>query len=445
MRITRPVRLLESCLADVPVVIGHLRPVILAPIGLLSGLPAGQVEAILLHELAHIRRCDYLVNMLQRSAESLFFYNPAVWWISHVMRAERENCCDDVVVAISGDAREYAFALAALEQNRWPGREAALAASGGNLMKRIRRLLYPTAGAAPWTPALAAIILATTAAIAFAAVPPKALHRATASTQAENERPQSQYEKWLDEDVVYIITPRERAAFEKLKTDAERDKFIEQFWEHRNPHPGSAANTYKQQHYHRVAYANQHFAAGSKPGWSTDRGHVLIVYGPPDEIDSHPAGKQAGHEEWLYRHIEGKGNDVTFKFVDRSGKGDYKLISGPVTRGQTHSAESVPKAGTDGYSQPECIYCPQPQYTEAALKAKYQGKVELLAVIAADGCPVRIQVLKGLGMGLDQSAIETVSKWRFRPALGPTGKPAAVRQDIEIGFHVYSRSDSGGR
>ncbi len=128
---------------------------------------------------------------------------------------------------------------------------------------------------------------------------------------------------------------------------------------------------------------------------------------------------------------------MTFKFVDRSGKGDYKLISGPVIPYQKHSPESIPKAGTDGYSKPGCIYCPQPRYTEAAFKAKYQGKVELLAVIAADGHPGRIQVLKGVGFGLDQSAIEAVRKWRFRPAVGPTGKPAAVRQDIEIGFHMY--------
>jgi beta-lactamase regulating signal transducer with metallopeptidase domain len=111
LRMTRPVALLESCLAEVPVVIGHLRPVILIPVGLLAGLPAGQVEAILLHELAHIRRADYLVNLMQTLVEGLLFYHPAVWWISGVIRAERENCCDDLVVFTNHDAREYALAL----------------------------------------------------------------------------------------------------------------------------------------------------------------------------------------------------------------------------------------------------------------------------------------------------------------------------------------------
>ena len=95
LRLSRPVQLLESCLADVPMVLGHFRPVILIPVGVLAGLPAGQIEAILLHELAHIRRFDYLVNVLQRLVEGLLFYHPAVWWISRVIRAERENCCDD--------------------------------------------------------------------------------------------------------------------------------------------------------------------------------------------------------------------------------------------------------------------------------------------------------------------------------------------------------------
>ncbi len=98
--LSRPVGLLESCLAGVPVVMGHLRPVILMPVGLLTGLPAGQIESILLHELAHIRRYDYLANMLQTSVEGLLFYHPVVWWMSGVIRAEREHCCDDLAVSL---------------------------------------------------------------------------------------------------------------------------------------------------------------------------------------------------------------------------------------------------------------------------------------------------------------------------------------------------------
>ena len=91
LRLARPVMLLESCFLDVPVVIGHLRPAILMPVGLLAGLPVAQIESILLHELAHIRRADYLVNLMQTLVEGLLFYHPAVWWISHVMRTERKT------------------------------------------------------------------------------------------------------------------------------------------------------------------------------------------------------------------------------------------------------------------------------------------------------------------------------------------------------------------
>src|ERR1051325_557564 len=108
LHISRPVVLLESCLAHVPVVIGYLRPVILIPAGLLRGMPARQIEAILLHELAHIRRLDYPVNLLQTVVEGFLFYHPAIWWISRVIRTEREHCCDDLAVAATGDAREYA-------------------------------------------------------------------------------------------------------------------------------------------------------------------------------------------------------------------------------------------------------------------------------------------------------------------------------------------------
>ncbi|MEI9970671.1 MAG: M56 family metallopeptidase [Ignavibacteriota bacterium] len=113
---------------------------ILLPLGCLTGLSVAQMECILLHELAHVARHDYLVNLLQSLVEGLLFYHPAVWWVSRAVRTERENCCDDRVVELMGDARAYAATLATLEQRRALVPESALAATGGNLMKRIRRL-----------------------------------------------------------------------------------------------------------------------------------------------------------------------------------------------------------------------------------------------------------------------------------------------------------------
>lgn len=149
LRVTRPITLVESRLVDVPTVIGWLRPMILLPTSFLTGLSPDQVESILVHELAHIRRHDFMVNLIQTSIEVLLFYHPAVWWLSNRIREEREHCCDDTAVAVCGNTYVYARALATMEELRLqsPQRarsEFALAAGGGSLLQRIRRLAVGT-------------------------------------------------------------------------------------------------------------------------------------------------------------------------------------------------------------------------------------------------------------------------------------------------------------
>src|SRR6185295_8555391 len=111
LAITRPVRLAVSTLAQVPAVVGWLKPIVLVPAGVFAGMTAEQIEALLAHELAHVRRYDYLVNLVQTAAETLFFYHPAVWWVSRQIRTERENCCDDLAVEVSGNTLAYVQAL----------------------------------------------------------------------------------------------------------------------------------------------------------------------------------------------------------------------------------------------------------------------------------------------------------------------------------------------
>lgn len=179
LRVTGPVRLLESALAEVPTVAGWLRPVILVPAAALSGLPAHELEAILAHELAHIRRHDYLINVAQAVIETLLFYHPAVWWVSAQVRREREDCCDDAAAQTCGGAILYARALASLEELRANSNPPppALAATGSPLLRRVRRLLgAPSAVHAPRTWSLAAVVivasLACVAAIAKLQPPP---------------------------------------------------------------------------------------------------------------------------------------------------------------------------------------------------------------------------------------------------------------------------------
>ena len=150
--VSQTVELLKSAAVEVPMVLGWLRPVILVPASAFLGLSTEALEAVLAHELAHIRRHDYLVNLLQSVVEILLFYHPAVWWLSTQIRTERENCCDDVAVAYCGDALAYAKALAALEGLREPAPfriELALAADGGSLMHRIQRLILPSLPPSP--------------------------------------------------------------------------------------------------------------------------------------------------------------------------------------------------------------------------------------------------------------------------------------------------------
>jgi GWxTD domain-containing protein len=335
LRLSRPVTLLESCLADVPVVIGYVRPVILMPAGLLTGLPSGQIESILLHELAHIRRYDYLVNLLQTCVEGLLFYHPAMWWVSGVIRTERENCCDDVVVGAHSDAHEYAMALATLEHNRCAAREAVLAATGGSLVKRIRRLLdQPEGPRAALTPVFSAGVLTIAGVLALAAWQSKPPLQAFAPLQATPApNPDSApYDKWLKEDVPYIISKEERDAFTRLKTNEERDHFIEQFWLRRDPTPGTPENEFKEEHYRRIAYANRRFGYADLPGWTTDRGRVYITWGPPDEIEDHPSAQGSSTyplQQWRYRHMAGVADNVIIDFVDKTKSGDYRMTSDP--------------------------------------------------------------------------------------------------------------------
>src|SRR5262249_20127059 len=138
------------------------------------------------------------------------------------------------------------------------------------------------------------------------------------------QQPLQMFQKWLDEDVVYIVTDQERQAFIELRTDQERELFIDQFWARRDPTPGTLENQFRDEHYRRIAWTNEHFTIGASVGWKTDRGRMYIRFGPPDEIESHPSGgtfvrpiEQGGgttitfpFEVWRYRYIEGVGNEV---------------------------------------------------------------------------------------------------------------------------------------
>ena len=193
------------------------------------------------------------------------------------------------------------------------------------------------------------------------------LKRAPTATQKKQQKAALKvelsrvYKKWLNEDVVWIITDEERAAFKQLSNDEERDNFIEAFWQRRDPTPDTEENEYKEEHYRRIAYANEHFAAGI-PGWKSDRGRIYIMYGPADEVDSHPSGgsyerpmEEGGgetstfpFEDWRYRYLEGIGQEVIVEFVDSCMCGDYHMT---MDRSEKDALKMTPNAGLTLYEQ----------------------------------------------------------------------------------------------
>ncbi|HLK54649.1 MAG TPA: GWxTD domain-containing protein [Candidatus Angelobacter sp.] len=179
--------------------------------------------------------------------------------------------------------------------------------------------------------------------------------RSADNKDATKEKLSGVYKKWLDEDVRWIITDEELSAFKKLSNNAERDVFIEGFWQRRDPTPDTAENEYKEEHYRRIAYANEHFPAGI-PGWRTDRGRIYIMYGPPTSIDAHPMGgpyqrtpEEGGgqtetfpFEIWRYRYLEGVGQEIELEFVDDCNCGAYELT---LDRSKKDALLHVPNAG----------------------------------------------------------------------------------------------------
>jgi GWxTD domain-containing protein len=180
--------------------------------------------------------------------------------------------------------------------------------------------------------------------------PPKRETISKPMTEKERKKKEAQlkkeletpYKRWLNEEVTYIITDEERKVFKSLATDDEREQFIEQFWLRRDPTPDTEENEYREEHYRRIAYANERFASGI-PGWKTDRGRIYIEYGPADEIDSHPSGgtyerpyEEGGgststypFEQWRYRYIDGIGTNIILEFVDTTMSGEYRLTMDP--------------------------------------------------------------------------------------------------------------------
>jgi len=249
----------------------------------------------------------------------------------------------------------------------------------------------------------------------------------------------SRYKKWLNEDVVYLITAGERVEFLKLKTDEQRDRFIERFWLDRDPPPGAPQHDTQAEHYRRIAFANEHFATTSgKPGWKTARGYIYIIWGPPDEITPYSNGTQYmpwPFEHWHYRHVEGFSEDIHFLFEDPGRKGDYVLganwlplqyfNSGPAIRVATRVEEQ------------NLVTRIEPIYPVLAKWAHVQGTVRLSVVIGKDGRVLKIKRVSG-PRSLAGAARDAVRQWVYKPIL-LNWEAVEVHTTVDVNFSLPAK------
>ncbi|HEY2844671.1 MAG TPA: GWxTD domain-containing protein, partial [Bryobacteraceae bacterium] len=317
-------KLYESSRISVPVTVGWQAPKILLPIAWRDWDHA-KLCAVLAHEEAHVRRADWAIEILARVNACLFWFHPLAWWLRRELALLAEYACDDSALSTLGDRSDYARTLLEMAravksaEGRFAWGAVSMAKPGG-VQKRIDQILDETRplsrplAASGWATLLACALplayLVSAVQLAPAQTPPQA--RSTSATPSA-----SPYDRWLDEEVRWIITDYERVTFRLLQTDDQREQFIEQFWVRRDPTPGTEENEFKEEHYRRIAFANDRFTEAI-PGWKTDRGMIYILYGPPDAIDAHAGvpGATYPYESWQYRYIQGMGTDVQFEFVD---------------------------------------------------------------------------------------------------------------------------------
>ena len=287
--------ILAQELAD-PGVSGFRNPVVILPAAVAGQLSDSELEALMIHELLHVRNRDNLAAGFQTLVCSVFWFHPLVWWIDRRLVAERERACDEQALAALEGSQSYLAGILKVCRLAVGANVAGVSGmAGSNLKKRMEWIMSKNvpAGSALFR---RAVLGATAAAFLLTSLVAGSAQSGVPGGVVVAPIPKP-YAKWLAEDVAYIISEGERTAFLRLTTDQQREQFIEQFWRDRDPTPGTAANEFKVEHYRRISYANERFGAGQPTGWKTLRGRIYIIYGPPDEIESHPSQKL---ERWHY-------------------------------------------------------------------------------------------------------------------------------------------------
>jgi TonB family protein len=409
--VTQRLRLVESALVEVPSVIGFVRPAIIVPVSVLANLPPAQLEAILAHELAHIRRGDYLMNLLQCVVEVLLFYHPAVWWVSKQIRVEREHCCDDVAAALS-DRVEYAHALVSLETLRAEIPALAMGATGGDLLGRIRRLVDP----APMPPRSSGWVAMTAVLTVLAVAAFGQIHGMAAGSQGPARLAATVV------DPQGGVVPGVRVTIQRSDVTGSVETPVEirttltdasgQF-QFADLAPGEYALTasipgFKSAKLRVALAANEsvngtlRLELGTLSEMITVRGEFVAAAAPVE-----PTATQATAADLEAARVLSA------------------ALSPPIERtGAIRVGGSI--------KEPKKIRDVKPAYPEMAMAAGVQGIVILEALIEQDGSVGDVRVLRSIAL-LDQAAVEAVRQWRFTPTL-LNGQPVEVLMTVTVNF-----------
>ena len=508
--------------AEGPAVFGLVRPVLLLPARIDEQLTSEDLSAVIAHERAHVRRYDNLTTAFHRIVTAVFWFHPFVWWIGKRLIEERERASDEAAVADGFSPRVYAEVLLKVGRSAL-GTQRACAAGvyGFNLKTRIEGIMKyeqvrnlhpllrlgiaaflllslsgPVAGGlfGPSPPGSAGFLQP---AIQEPApeepqVPSDEERRAFERLETEEERQQfiesfwlgrdptpGTFERWLDQDAVYIIQDEERTAFEDLRTDEEREQFIESFWLRRDPTPGTITNEYREEHYRRISEANLRFSFGGTQGWQSDRGRIYIVYGEPESVESGVSG--AGQpasialERWGYAYIEGLGENAELTFVDVNRTGVYVLqtpatnVEAPIEQAADSLSElelrvelvQIPEAPVEqaadavvvpdtvetasqsapilyrvggGVSEPKILESVQPRFPPEARGPGAGGTVEMEAVVRQDGSVEVQSIISSESSAFAEAAVAAIEQWRFSPGMRD-GEPVDVVMDVVVTFN----------
>jgi TonB family protein len=445
--VSRPVRLMHSALVEAPTVIGWLRPVVLLPLRCFTGLSEMQVEAVLCHELAHVLRHDYLVSVTQSVVEAVLFYHPAVWWVSRQVRRERECCCDDLAVAVGGDALAYARALSTLEAKRGGYPQLMPGANGGVLTMRIKRLLgcRESSAAAQGAAAVVLALLVVSAVslgssaraqtkaevVTSAVVPVRPIVKVSTVTTSE-----------VKPDVRVHVTP---APVQNIVAEVRPQ--VEGVGPSQGVGQGVggpakvSGGVMAGQIESRVApvYPEEAKAAGiqgtvvlkaliNKLG---DVENLQVVSGPRELMTSAIDAVR----QWKYKPYLLNGEPIE---VETTITVNYQM-AGAVPMAQNEGPDAagvVAKQIGPGVTPPEVVSTALPEYTSEARAKKLSGIVLVHLWVDEQGYPIHVQVARGLGNELDQQAVAAVKSYRFKPAL-ENGRPVVVAMNTEINFQIF--------